>query len=123
MGGPQEAAFHKITVLLTLEKTQILQHYDPNRPAVVNVNASDLAIAGTLSQKFKNGKLHSVSFIFRKLSPAELNYDVFNQKMLAIVFSLRKWRTFLQGAEHKTIVYSHHQNLTNFKMAVVLNQS
>jgi len=42
--------------------------------------------------------------------------------MLAVVFCLKKWRYFLQGAEHKTIVYSDHQNLTYFKTAVSLNR-
>jgi hypothetical protein len=42
--------------------------------------------------------------------------------MLAIVFSLWKWRYFLQGAYHKTIIYSDHQNLTDFKTAVSLNR-
>jgi hypothetical protein len=41
--------------------------------------------------------------------------------MLAIVFSPRKWRHFLQEGQHKTIVYSDNQNLTNFKTAVSLN--
>jgi hypothetical protein len=88
----------------------------------VETDTSDFAIAGILSQKFEDGNLHPVSFISRKLSQAELNYDVFDKEMLAIVFSLRKWRYFLQGAEHKTIIYSDHQNLTSFKTAVSLNR-
>jgi hypothetical protein len=118
----QAAAFVKITVLFTSGKTPILRHYDPSRPALVETDASDFAIAGILSQKFEDGKLHPVDFISRKLSQPELNYDVFDKQMLAIVFSLRKWSYFLQGAEHKTIVYSDHQNLTYFKTAVSLNR-
>jgi hypothetical protein len=89
---------------------------------LVETDASDFAIAAILSLKFEDGKLHPVSFISRKLSQAEFNYDIFDKKMLAIVFALRKWRYFLQGAEHKTIVYSDHQNLTYFKTAVSLNR-
>ena len=89
---------------------------------MVETDASDFAIAGILSQKFSDGKLHPVSFISKKLSQAELNYDVFDKEMLAIVFSLRKWRYILQGAEHKTIVYSDHQNHTNFKTAISSNR-
>ena len=43
--------------------------------------------------------------------------------MLAVVFSLKKLRYFLQEAEDKTIVYSDHQNLTYFKTAVSFNRS
>ena len=39
-----------------------------------------------------------------------------------MVYFLKKWRYFLQGAAHKTIVYSDHQNLTYFKTAVSLNR-
>jgi hypothetical protein len=64
-------------------------------------DASDFTIAGVLSQKFEDGKLHPVSFISKILSQAELNYDIFGKEMLAIVFWLRKWRYFLQQAEYK----------------------
>ena len=43
--------------------------------------------------------------------------------MLAIVFPFRQWRNFLQGAEHKAIVYYDHQNLTYFITAVLVNKS
>ena len=118
----QEKAFLKITIILISGKTPFLRQYDPNRPALVETDTADFTIAGILSQKFEDGKLHPVSFSSRKLSQAELNYDVFDKEMLAIVFSHRKWRYFLIGAKHKTIVYSDHQNLTYFETAVSLNR-
>jgi len=118
----QEAAFLKVVVLFTSGKTPILKHYDPDRPALLETDASDFAIAGILSQKFEDGRIHPVRFVSRKLTPAELNYDVYDKEMLAIVFSLRKNRHYLQGAEHKTMVYSDHQNLTYFTTAVLLNR-
>jgi len=121
-GDAQEAAFLKITVLFTSGKTPILGHYSLNRPALVESDTSDFAIAGILSQTFEDGKLHSFSFISSKLSSAELNYDIYNKEMLAVVFSFCKWRHFLQGAEHKTTVFSDDQNLTYFKTAVSLNR-
>ena len=121
-GKAQEVAFLKVTMLFTSGKTPKLRHYDPERPALLETDASDFAIAGILSQKFKNGKIHPVRFMSRKLNPAELNYNVYDKEMLAIVFSFTKCRHFLQGATHKTIVYSDHQNLTYYQSAVVLNR-
>jgi transposase InsO family protein len=118
----QEAAFLKITILFASGKTPILRHYDPDRPALLETDASDFAIAGILSQKFEDGKIHPVRFTSRKLSPAEMNYDVYDKEMLAVVFSLNKNRHYLQGAVHKTTIYSDHQNLTYFKSAVLLNR-
>jgi len=121
-GDAQEAAFLKITVLFTSGKTPILRHYDPDRPALLETDASDFAIAGISSQKFEDGKIHPVRFVSRKLNPAELNYDVYDKEMLAVVFSLQKNRHYLQGAIHKTTIFSDHQNFTYFKTAVVLNR-
>lgn len=89
---------------------------------MVETDASDFAIASILSPMFEDGKLHPVRGISRKLSSAELNYNIPHKEMLTIVFSLTKWRYFLQEAEYKTIVYSDHQNLTYFKTAVSLNR-
>jgi len=121
-GEAQEAAFLKITILFTSGKTPILRHYDPHRPALLETDASDFAIAGILSQKFEDGKIHPVRFTSRKLTPAELNYDVYDKEMLAVVFSLNKNRHYLQGAEHKTTIYSDHQNLTYFQSTPLLNR-
>jgi len=118
----QEAAFLKIVILFTSGKTPILRHYNSNRPALVETDASDIAIAGIPSQKSEDGKLHPVSIISRKLSQAKLNYGEFDKEMPAVVFSLRKWKYFLQGAEHKTIIYSDHQKLTYFETAISLNR-
>jgi len=121
-GEAQEAAFLKVVILFTSGKTPITKHYDPDRPALLETDASDFAIAGILSQKFEDGRIHPVRFVSRKLSPAELNYDVYDKEMLAIVFSLQKNRHYLQGAEHKTMIYSDHQNLSYFSSAILLNR-
>jgi hypothetical protein len=57
-GEAQEAAFLKITVLFLSGKTPISRHYDPDRPALLETDASDFAIAGIVSQKFEDGKVH-----------------------------------------------------------------
>jgi len=121
LGEAQEAAFLKITVIFACGETLILRHYDPDRPAILETDASDLAIAGILSKKFEDGKIHPVRFVSRKLNPAELNYDVYDKEMLVVVFSLQKNRHYLQGAKHKTMIFSDHQNLTYFKSAILLN--
>jgi hypothetical protein len=121
-GEAQEAAFLKIMILFTSGKNPMLRHYDPDRPILLETDASDFAIAGIWSQKFEDSKIHPVRFVSRKLNPAELNYDVYDKEMLAVVFCLRKNQYYLQGAVHKTTIFSDHQNLTYFKLAILLNQ-
>jgi len=75
-----------------------------------------------LSQKFEDGTIHPCDFLSRKLSPAEFNYNVFDIEMLAIVYSLEKWRCLLQGSEYKVTIFSDHQNLPYFMKKVLLNR-
>ena len=54
--------FLKITIIVTSGKTPILRHYNVERPALLETDASNFPIAGILSQRVKGGKLHPVSF-------------------------------------------------------------
>ena len=118
----QEAAFIKIMVLFTSGNTPILSHFDQERSALIETNASNFAIGTVLSQKFEDGKIHPCVFLSGKLSPAEFNYDVFDKEMLSIVYALQKWRHYVLGTAHKTTIFSDHQNLEYFSKKVKLNR-
>jgi len=121
-GEAQEAAFLKVTILFTSGATPIMRYFHQHSPAMIDMDASDFAIGAILSQKFEDGKIHPIAFISRQLSSAEMNYDVYDKEMLAIVYALEKWRQFLQGSEFKMIVSSDHQNLAYFTTKVTLNR-
>ena len=76
---------------------------------------------GVVTNK-NEGKLHPVAFHSRKLSSAEINYDVHDKELLAIVDSFTRWRHYLQGAKHEVKVLSDHQNLAYFMTAKSLNR-
>lgn len=46
----------------------------------------------------------------------------FDKEMLAIVYSVDKWRYFLQGSEFKVTMSSDHQNLSYLTKNVLLNR-
>jgi hypothetical protein len=121
-GDTQEAAFLKIVVLFTSGNTPILRHFDQERPAMIEKDELDFTIVAGLSQKLEDRKIHPCAFLPRKLSPAEFNYDVFDKDMLAIIYSLQKWRHYVLGTEHKTMIFSDHQNLEYFTKKVKLNR-
>jgi hypothetical protein len=104
----QEAAILKITILFTSGKTPNLRHYDPNIPALPQTAVSDFVSAEILLQKFKESNIQPFRIVSWKLNPAELNYDLHDKEMLAVVFSFRMNRHFRQGAKHKTTLYSDH---------------
>ena len=54
--------------------------------------------------------------------PAELNYEVYDKEMLAIVTALTHWRHYLENPEHQITIYSDHQNLKYFQCTTVLNR-
>jgi RNase H-like domain found in reverse transcriptase len=48
------------------------------------------------------------------MSPAELNYEIHDKELLAIVEAFREWRVYLEGAAHRIQVYTDHKNLLYF---------
>ncbi len=58
------------------QSASILIHHDPSKPMVLFTDASDFAISGIPHQADNNGKLHPLCFFSRKLTDAEINYDV-----------------------------------------------
>jgi hypothetical protein len=51
----------------------------------MKTDVSDYIVEIYISQIGDDGKLYPVAFYFRKISPAEANYDIYNKKLLAIV--------------------------------------
>jgi RNase H-like domain found in reverse transcriptase len=63
----------------------ILAVFDPELPIVLETDVSDYAIGACIMQPGKEGKLYLFAFYSRKMSPAELNYDIHDKELLAIV--------------------------------------
>jgi len=70
----------------------ILAHFDPQKPVIVETDASDFALRAILSQRDHENRLHPVAFHSRKFSPAEINYEIHDKELLAIVDSFKHWR-------------------------------
>jgi hypothetical protein len=69
----------------------ILTHFDPHRECIVETDASDFALGGTLSQTAEDKKLHLNAFHSRKFSPAEINYKIHDKELLAVVDCFKTW--------------------------------
>lgn len=96
------------------EDAPLLRHYDPTRRIRLETDASQVAMAGILSQPDDEGKYHPVAFWSRKFKGPELDYGTPDQEMMAIVESFKHWRHYLEGNPHQIEVLSDHQNLRTF---------
>jgi RNase H-like domain found in reverse transcriptase len=81
---------------------------------VVTSDASEGGISAVLEQEYNDG-LHPVAYASRKLNSAEQNYPTHDRELLAILYAVREWRTYLHGArfrircDHHTLQYLETQ--------------
>ena len=55
----------------------------------------DFILEAYIVQKYKNKIQYLVIYYSKKLTPLELNYNIYNKKLLAIIAALKKQRAFL----------------------------
>ncbi|KAK3505767.1 hypothetical protein QTP70_020016, partial [Hemibagrus guttatus] len=100
----------------------LLVHPDPDKPFIMEVDASTTGVGAVLSQQQGNpSRLHPCAFFSRKLNPAERNYDIGNRELLAVKLALEEWRHWLEGAKHPFTVLTDHKNLEYLRAAKRLN--
>jgi hypothetical protein len=77
------AAFDTLKMAFT--SAPILIHPDPAKPFIVETDVSDFALGAIPSQFGIDGLLHPIAFYSRKLTSAEINYQVYDNELLAII--------------------------------------
>ena len=78
---------------------------DWSLPFELMCDASDYALGAVLGQR-KNKQPHVIYYASRTLNDAQLNYSTMEKKLLAVVFTLDKFRSYLLGT--KVIIYTDH---------------
>jgi len=100
----------------------ILAHFDPSKPVIIETDASDFVLDTVLSQRDEENRLHPIAFHSGKFQPAEINYEIHDKELLAVVDAFKHWRRYCEGAAYQVQVFSDHQNLENFTTTKVLNR-
>ena len=100
----------------------ILNHFDPAKPIILQTDESGFATAGILNKYDGFGILRPVNFYCRKRTGAEQNYDTYDRKLLAIVETMKQWRHYLEGANHKVLIKCDHKSLEYFQTSKVLSR-
>jgi hypothetical protein len=99
-------AFQKLRSLLS--SAPIMKPPDWSLPFEIMCDASDFAMGAVLGQRV--GKLpHAIYYASKTLMDAQVNYITTEKELLAVVFALDKFRSYLLGS--KVIIYSDHAAL------------
>lgn len=91
-----------------LSTAPIMQSPVWSLPFEIMCDASDYAVGAILGQQVDKVP-HAIYYASKTLSDAQLNYTTTEKEMLAVVFALDKFRSYLLGS--KVIVFSDHAAL------------
>jgi hypothetical protein len=96
------------TLKKALVTAPIIQPSDWNLPFEIMCDASDYAVGAALGQ-CKDKQHYAISYASKTLIGPQLNYATIEKELLAVVFAMDKFRSYLVGA--KVIVYMDHTAL------------
>ncbi|XP_062014162.1 uncharacterized protein LOC133730624, partial [Rosa rugosa] len=99
-------AFDKLKELLT--SAPIMLPPDWSLPFELMCDASDYAVGAVLGQR-KDKRPYAIYYASRTLNDAQMNYSTTEKELLAVVFALEKFRSYLLGT--KVIIYTDHAAL------------
>jgi hypothetical protein len=92
-----------------------------NAPYKLEVDSSDYASGGVLSQKVDD-KWHPITYMSKALNKTKQNYETYDKEMLAIMMALSEWCQYLMGASEDFEIWTDHQNHQYFRKLQKLNR-
>jgi hypothetical protein len=84
---------------------------------LLEVDVSDFALGSVFSQYCEDGRLHPIAYRSRKFYATEIDYEIHDKELLAIIDIFEEWRHLFEGTQHTTMVYTDHKNLKYFMSA------
>lgn len=107
-----QVAYNKIISLISREVS--LSYFDPQKPSVLQVDASSRGLGAVLMQANK-----PIAFASKSLSECEQRYANIERELLAVVFGCEKFHTYLYGkrflveSDHKPLEMIHLKNISS----------
>ena len=89
----------------------LLIQFDNKRETVLETNVLIWCIGGTLFQNI-DGIFRPCAYYFKKNSPAECNYEIYDKEMLTIIRCLEEWDAELRSVKFE--IRTDHKNLEYF---------
>ena len=89
-----------------LSSTEVLTHFDQDKPIRVEADASRYGIGAVLSHVMDDGTHRPIAYASRTLNIHERNYAQIDKEALSLVFALEKFHQFIYGRKF-TLVTDH----------------
>ena len=80
---------------LALCSASVLARCNFSRPFKIQCDASEVALGSVLTQENEAGEEHPIVYLSRTLKKHELNYSVSEKELLAVVWSIEKFRPYI----------------------------
>ncbi|XP_021354167.1 uncharacterized protein K02A2.6-like [Mizuhopecten yessoensis] len=101
-------AFQEVKTLVT--STEVLTHYDPNKPLRLACDASPRGLGAVLSHVMEDKSERPIAYASRSLNAAERNYSQIDKEALGLVWGVKHFHDYLFGrrftllTDHKPLV-------------------
>ncbi len=100
----------------------VLRHFDLKQQAILKIDASNYVKDEILSQYNDKKVLHSVIFYSKSMIFAEINYHIYDKKLLVIIQWFKHWQLELKCTELLIQMFIDHQTLKIFMKNKQLSQ-
>jgi len=93
----------------------VLKYPDPNRPLIIRTDASSYAVGAVLLQIQDSSKLEfPIYCVSRCLKNAETRYSVTEKEGIAVIFALKKFRSYISASPFPVKLFTDHKPLVGF---------
>lgn len=114
-------AFRRL--LAAIREDVFIAGFDPDRPITLETDASDVAYGYVISQPDDSGQLRPVAMDHHKFPKHQINWDIHDKELAAIVHAFDRYRHFLAQPRFPVSVISDHRNLAKFMFSTDLLKS
>ena len=116
----QKKSFETLKKQFIIESILVIPDLDNKMR--MEVNASDFITEGVLYIEYNDGKQRPVAYLQKLLNKTEINYEIHNKEMLAVIRRVENWRHLLKNTRFKFKIWTNYKNLEYFIKAQKLNK-
>ncbi len=105
-----------------VSSVSVLHHFDLKRQAILKIDALNYVKGEILSQYNDEEVFHSMIFYSKSMILAEINYHIYDKKLLIIIWCFKHWWLELKCTELFIQMFINHQTLKIFMKNKQLSQ-